>query len=589
MFKPYRRLFLLVVVLTAGLKVMPLVYPQLARVIIDNLILDQTHLPRNKKIILLWTTSGGIAALAVIFAGVTLIQVKMYYKLLWGIIFDLRQRLSWHIQKLSLSFYARQKTGKLVSRIISDINQISGLIRDGGINLILDILTVLLVAGILCVMNAWLFLCSISLIPVSVITFRRLNPIIRRMSKHVQRRVAIMSGGIAERLSGISVIQAFAAEQIEHYKFTRENEKYTQQVLNQAGLASILQATGLAVVYTSHAIVLGAGGYFALRGYVTPGEIVAFMLYVPLLYGPLARLAEINVSIQQALGSLERVFELLDVAPEITNNPNPVTRLEGHGKLIFENVTFSYNTDRAVLHNINLRIDPGQKVALIGPSGAGKTTLAALVPRLYDVTQGKILIDGIDVRKVHLKTLRQTIGVVQQEPFLFSISVRENILYGKPEASNDQVIQAAKTANAHEFIKQLPHGYNTATGERGVNLSVGQRQRICLARTILKDPRILILDEATSALDSESENLVQTAMDRLMINRTSIIIAHRLSTIMNADFVVVLQNGSIIEKGTHTELWEQGKMYKYLLQQQFGPIQRLLERASSSAKTGSPP
>ena len=580
LFKPYRWLFLLVVVFSMGLNILPLAYPQLARTVIDRVVLNNDGLSNSLRFRILWGVASLIVVMAIAFGLLNFVQVRMLYKLLWGIIFDLRQKLNWHLQKLSLSFHAKQKTGKLVSRLISDINQVSALVSAGGINFILDVMVIFVVAIILCTMNFWLFLLSISIMPTYALAFRRINPLMRRMSKNVQRRIAIMSGGIAERLSGISVIQAFGTEHLEQEKFTKENERYTQQVLKRARLAGIMQAIGVVVVYSSNAIVLGFGGYFVIKGTISPGEMVAFLLYLPMLYGPLARLAEINISIQQSLGSLERIFELLSISPAIKNSPQAVESIPGDGELMFDDVSFSYDTE-AVLKNISLKISAGLKVALVGPSGSGKSTMATLIPRLYDVTEGQILIDGVDVRNIKLKTLRQMIGVVQQEPFLFSTTMRENILYGRPDASVRQVIEAAKNANAHEFIRKLSRGYSSNAGERGISLSVGQRQRVCLARTILKDPKILILDEATSSLDSESENLVRAALDNLMVGRTSIIIAHRLSTIMNADFVVVLQDGKIIERGTHAELWGNDRLYRHLLQQQFGPMRDLIEKASS--------
>ena len=293
-------------------------------------------------------------------------------------------------------------------------------------------------------------------------------------------------------------------------------------------------------------------------------------------------MSQINISIQQALGSLDHVYELLDITPEITNSPDPIKVIEGPGEIVFENVTFSYPNKKGALQDINLNMSAGKKFALVGPSGGGKSTLASLIPRLYDIDTGRVLIDSLDIREIDLATLRSAVGIVQQEPFLFSTRIKENIIYGNSKATDEEILAAAEAANAHDFIQKLPNGYDSMVGEKGVNLSVGQRQRICIARTILKDPRILILDEATSALDSESENLIQQALVKLMENRTSIIIAHRLSTIMGADFVVVIKEGRIVEQGTHTELWSKGQVYRHLIDQQFGPMQDLVKQAQSS-------
>lgn len=579
--KAYRGLFVAVLLMSAAMQIVVLLYPQLARFVIDEVIIGRSGCSANKRLDLLYISTLIIMLLAVINGFINYLQVNYVYKLLWNVIFDLRQRLNWHIQGLSLSFFTRQMTGRLVSRIINDINQVSALVNQGGIALVLDVLVIIVVAVILCLMSPLLFVFSVIFMPLYFYVFRRFNPFIRAMSRRIQRRVAIMSGGIQERLTGISVIQSFASEQAEHERFTEANRLYTQRVLKSARYSSIVQATTVTVVYLSNAVTLGLGAYFVTQGRLSVGEVVAFMLYLPLFYGPLARLSQINISIQQALGSLDHVYELLDITPAITNSPHPVKVMKGPGEIVFEDVTFSYPNKKGALRNINLRIRSGKKVALVGPSGGGKSTLASLIPRLYDVDSGRILIDSVDIRDIDLTTLRSAVGIVQQEPFLFSTRVKENILYGNPEATNEQVTAAAKAANAHDFIQRLANGYNSTVGEKGVNLSVGQRQRVCIARTVLKNPRILILDEATSALDSESENLIQQALVKLMQNRTSIIIAHRLSTIMGADFVVVIRDGSIVEQGTHTELWSKGQLYRRLLDQQYGPMLDLVKKAQS--------
>jgi len=507
---------------------------------------------------------------------------KFLGKLLWRIIFDLRQQLNWHLQKLSLSFFAREKTGRLVSRLINDINQASALVSQGAVNLFLDIIFILAIIAILWRISPLLMCISLVMLPVYVVIFRKLSPRIRRASKDVQRRVAVMSGNVQERLSGISVIQAFSLEQHEHQQFTKDNQSYTRKVLQRRNLNLFLSSTTITINHLSNGIILVVGGYLAISKTLSPGDVLAFILYTTQIYGPLGRLAEINIQIQQAFGSLERVFDIFQITPEIKNAPAAIRAIQGNGYLKFDNVSFNYEKKMPVLKNINLDIPPGIKVAIIGPSGAGKSTLAVLIPRLYDVTSGRILIDSVDIRKINLRTLRKNIGIVQQEPFLFSTTIKENISYGHSKASMEEIIRSAKVANAHEFIEKLPEGYEFIVGEHGINFSVGQKQRICLARTVLKDPKILIMDEATSALDSESENLVQAAIERLMKDRTSIIIAHRLSTIMNADYVVVLDQGEVQEKGSHSELWMRGGLYKHLLEEQFGPIEDLVQRSKNT-------
>jgi len=580
--KPYWGLFLLVVGAALLQRGLALAFPPLAGWVMDDVIADESALPTEQRLRILWRVGSALVAVALVSGIVLFVRGNLLGKLLWRVIFDLRQQLNWHLQRLSLSFYSRQHTGRLVSRLISDINQASALVSGGAVNLLLDILSTVAIIVMLWRINAQLTWLSLILLPAYAMAFRTLNPRIRRASKDVQKHVAIMSGNIQEKLSGIAVIKSFCGERLEHEQFEADNEAYTQKVLQRRNLNLTMKSISQTITLLSRGIPLVMGGYLALSGKVTPGNVLAFILLVNQVYGPLGRLSEINVQIQQAWGGLERVFDLLDITPEIRNQADAIKQLPGDGRVVFDEVSFGYTPERPVLRDLSFELAPGVKMAVIGPSGAGKSTLASLVPRLYDVSQGRILIDGTDVRQIHLRTLRRMIGVVQQEPFLFSTSIKENILYGRREARMDEIVAAAQAANAHDFIEALPDKYDSLLGERGLNLSVGQRQRICLARTILKNPRVLILDEATSSLDSESENQVQAAMEELMKGRTSIIIAHRLSTIMGADAVIVLADGRIIQQGTHTELWQQGQLYKLLLEQQFGPLQELVEMSQNS-------
>jgi subfamily B ATP-binding cassette protein MsbA len=311
------------------------------------------------------------------------------------------------------------------------------------------------------------------------------------------------------------------------------------------------------------------GGYQVIHGHLSVGALIAFGMYLNPLYLPLQRFSELNVVFANSMAALDRIFEIIDEHPEIADHPQAVKLKTVSGKLTFEDVSFSYSPERAVLDHINFTVEPGQKVALVGHSGSGKSTLVSLVPRFFDVDAGVIRLDEHDIRMVKLKSLRDQIGMVLQDPVLFSGTIRDNILYGNPKASKEQVIQACKAANAYDFIKQLPHGLNTEVGERGALLSGGQKQRITIARAFLRDPKILILDEATSSLDTESEHLIQEALDRLMVNRTTIIIAHRLSTVVNADRILVLHNGSIVEAGSHDDLIRESTIYRSLYSRQF--------------------
>jgi subfamily B ATP-binding cassette protein MsbA len=434
-------------------------------------------------------------------------------------------------------------------------------------------------------------------------TYRRLNPRVKEASRRVQSQISKISGNVQERMAGISVVKTYAAEERESERFHEDTEEHFDRVLEQTNLSSTVSAYSEGLVHLGQTIVIGFGGYMALRGHITPGEVVKFLGYLAAMYMPVRRFAEVNVIYQTSLAAIERVFEVFDITPKIVEKPQAVTSSPQRGEVTFEQVSFDYGDDsdesrvsleeglpaielealeakhskearenrrRPVLDQVGFAVRPGERVALVGPSGSGKTTLVSLLPRLYDVTAGRILIDGVDVRDYRLRPLRRAIGIVQQDSFLFSGSVHQNIAYGRPDASDEEVIAAARAANAHEFISQLPDGYDSMLGERGVNLSGGQRQRVSIARALLKDPRILILDEATSALDSESEGLVQDALGRLMVGRTCFIIAHRLSTVRDADRIFVMEAGRIVECGNHAELVDRGNLYARLVRQQFG-------------------
>ncbi|NLX03751.1 MAG: ABC transporter ATP-binding protein [Phycisphaerae bacterium] len=586
LFKPYKGLLILVLVIAIGNQAMVLAFPWLARWIVNEVVSGKSGLPMAERIGILKVAGGLMFAMAFGIGIASFARGNLLGKLLWEIIFELRQSLSWHLKKLSLSFYNRQQTGHLVSRLINDINQSSALVSQGAINLFLDMGFIVAAVVILWQINPRLTMLTLVVLPVYFVAFRKLNPQIREASRDVQSLMARMSGNVQERLYGISLIQTSMTEKREQELFTADNQEYTRKVLHRRNLNLLLRSVTVTVNQLGTGIIVVAGGYLALRGSMNSGDIVAFVLYIAQVYGPLGRLAEINIHIQQALGSLERIFDILQTTPEIKNSPEAVREVPGEGRLTFDDVRFAYGESAEVLRGIDLDVSPGTKVAVVGPSGAGKSTLVSLIPRLYDVSGGAIRIDGTDIREIHLKTLRRMIGIVQQEPFLFSISIRDNIAYSRPDATMEQIEEAARSANAHEFISRLPEGYETMLSERGGNLSVGQRQRICLARTMLEGPRILILDEATSSLDSESENLIQQAMERVMEGRTSVIIAHRLSTITSADLVVVLADGRIAEAGSHSELWERGGLYARLLDQQFGPLKTLLDKSQRGMGSG---
>jgi subfamily B ATP-binding cassette protein MsbA len=508
------------------------------------------------------------------------------------IIRDLRQDLFDHLHRLSLHFYAKERTGSIVSRIITDIQTASQIINGGLINVVMDTFNVVIGLILIFGINVKLATATLIILPLYGLLFARLNPKVKHASSRVQSQISMISGNVQERLAGIALVKTYAAEKREAERFRVDTEEHLDRVMTQSTLSQLVGAVSEGLVHLGQTIVIGYGGWLAMRGDITAGEAVKFMGYLAVMYLPVRRFAEINVVWQTSLSAIDRVFEVFDITPKITQKSDAPKSGPTRGEVTFEAVSFDYHDDSdesrtsleefdpavaeakprgsLILDTIDLHVKAGERVALVGPSGSGKTTLVSLLPRLYDVKSGHLRIDGRDVRDYRLRPLRKAIGIVQQDSFLFSGTVRENIAYGRPDASDAEIAAAAEAANAHGFIAALPDGYESRVGERGVALSGGQRQRVSIARAILKDPKILILDEATSALDSESESLVQQALERLMKSRTCFIIAHRLSTVRNANRIVVLNAGRIAEIGPHDALLAGNGLYARLVRQQFG-------------------
>ncbi len=484
---------------------------------------------------------------------------------------DIRDDLYRHLQTLSLGFFNANRVGQVMSRIVNDVGVLENALVSGVVNVFYNSLTLIAGVGYLIYLNPKLTFLMLLVLPAIIYAFRVFSNKIRVMSKRIQESVADISDVLHEGLVGIRVVKSFVREDFEFERFTRQNQanfsasrKNTQLAATLSPVVELLSAIGFS-------IILWFGGYEVVNGQMTPGELIAFFTLALLIVNPLKALSGLSNTIQRATASAERIFELLDEKPTITELPTAI-ELDPHisGAISFQQVSFAYEPNRPVLQDINLEIKPGEVVALVGSSGAGKSTLVDLIPRFYDPTAGTILIDGHNLRELTLASLRQTIGIVPQETFIFSGTVAQNIRYGKLDAKDEEIVAAAKAANAHEFIMEMPNGYESAIGESGTGLSGGQKQRIAIARAILKNPRILILDEATSALDTESEALVQEALERLMQGRTTIVIAHRLSTIQNANRIVVLDKGRIAQIGTHDELLAANGIYRNLYQVQFG-------------------
>lgn len=483
----------------------------------------------------------------------------------WGVVSDARKFVYEHIQKLSLHFYEDKQTGQLMSRVVNDTDLFERMISHAIPDILINVITFIGITIVLATINWRLTLYSMAPIPLIILALLAFSKFVRPAFRHRQQQVGELNAVLNDSIAGIREIKAFNREddQLERVEVGIEN--YRASLLNALRLMAIFQPFIDLSTSIGQLIVIFFGGRMALQGVLSVANLVAFFLYLEMFYQPIRALGMSWEHIQESMAGFDRVEELLSEKPDVTNpqNPQPLPRnLQGNIK--FENVSFSYNGSDKVLENINLDIPASKVIALVGPTGVGKSTLVSLIPRFYDVDTGSIKLDGIDIRELNVDDLRRKISIVLQDVFLFHGSVKENLLFGNPQATDEEIIEAAKIANAHEFIASLPEGYNTIIGERGVKLSGGQRQRISIARAVLKNTPILILDEATSSVDTETELLIQQALERLMKGRTTIIIAHRLSTIRNADKIVVLKGKEIVEQGKHMELFANDGLYKRL-------------------------
>lgn len=485
------------------------------------------------------------------------------------VIIDIRKAVFEKLQRLSMSFYDKHKTGTIMSYVTNDVSALQSAMVDNVVEMITE--TVILVASIVMMIYLdWkLFLVTFATFPVVLFFIDSFGKRIRKSGSRIQEAAADITSVLQEVASSPRVIKSFVREGYEVDRFDKENMNNFRANMKYAQLSSTLTPTIEFVAAVGVSIILWYGGNSVINGSITAGSLVAFLTYAVNISNPIKRLSRVIGNIQKALAAAQRVFDVLDLPEDIKNAPDAKALPKVKGDVRFNDVSFAYNENEDVLSHVSFEVKPGEMVAFVGPSGAGKSTVASLLPRFYDAINGSITIDGQDIRKVTLDSLREQVGIVPQETVLFNGSVYDNILYGRLDATREEVEAAAKAANAHDFIMQLPDGYETMLGDRGMNISGGQRQRISIARAILKNPQILILDEATSALDTESERVVQEALDRLMVGRTSFVIAHRLSTIKNADKIMVLEKGQLIEQGNHDELMAMDGLYAHLYKIQY--------------------
>jgi len=564
--KPYRARVVLAVALMALVTASTLPMPRITQQVLDVILPNKSWRMLN---VIFWLILG-----LYVFRGAA--SFALNYLLGWlgqRIVFDLRFQSYRHLNRLSLSYYDKRQTGKIMARVIDDINVIQYMITGGFVTLITDILTLFVVVPVVFYMDWRLAWIGIVIVPTYVLIYKLFLKRIRGLSVQLRERWDALIGALQEKIAGITVVKAFHREEFEVQAFMKTVKDNFSLFMTQAKLNRILGLFVTIISAGGTGLIYWYGAVLVLDRQLQPGELIAFVGYIGYLYGPALRLVDFNIQAQWAGAAIDRVFETLDTRPEIVDAPNAVSVPDMRGAVEFRDVTFGYDPEKPVLHDLNLSVSPGEVIAIVGPSGSGKTTMVNLIARFYDVTDGVVEVDGIDVRCIRLESVRRQIGYVSQESLLFSVTLRENIAYGFHDATDEQIETAARNADLHDYIMGLPDGYATKIGEDGVKLSVGQKQRLAIARATLTNPRILILDDATSALDSETEANVQAALEQVMRGRTNFVIAHRLSTIMHADRIVVLDAGRIVDVGRHEELVHRPGVYKNLYDEQFRSAQ----------------
>ncbi|MFA9559238.1 ABC transporter ATP-binding protein [Evansella sp. AB-rgal1] len=566
--KPYWKQIIITILIGLFKFGIPLMIPLVLKYVIDDIIGAPNLSVDEKMTSLYWLM--GIVLIVFIVLRPPVEYYRQYFAQWTGskVLYDIRNQLFEHLQKLSLKFYSNRKTGEIISRVVHDVEQTKNFVITGVMNIWLDMFSIIVVIIIMFTMDFWLTIVAICLLPFYGVSIKYFFSKLRLLTRHRSQALAEVQSHLHERLQGMNVIRSFAIEEHEQKQFDKRNENFLDKAIdhtrwNAKTFAVVNTLTDIAPI-----LVIAVAGALVIQTDLTVGAMAAFVAYMDRLYNPLRRLVNSSTTLTQSIASMDRMFELIDEEYDITDKKGAVPYSHPQGEVIFDNVSFSYDDDQNVLHDINFRVERGETVALVGMSGGGKSTIISLIPRFYDVSDGRIVIDGKDLRDYQMRSLRDRSGIVLQDNVIFSDSVRFNILMGRPEATEEELIAAAKAANAHDFIMELPEGYDTNIGERGVKLSGGQKQRVAIARVFLKSPEILIFDEATSALDLESEYLIQQSLVRLAENRTTFIVAHRLSTITHADKIIVIEDGRMVEMGSHEELMKQEGAYYNLFQVQ---------------------
>lgn len=567
--KPYTWEIILTIIIGIVKFAIPLFIPLLIKIVLDDIIAaeDLTDVDKTKE--LLYWLGGTIIVFFIIRPPIEYYRQYFAQHVSNKVLFDIRKEIYAHLQRLSLKYYANTRAGDVISRVINDVEQTKNFVMTGLMNVWLDLATIIIAIVIMLTMDVKLTLVALVAFPFYALSVKYFFGKLRALTRKRSQALAGVQSYLHERVAGMSIIKSFTLEKHEQKLFDTANGEFLEKALDQTKWNAKSFAVVNTITDVAPLLVIAYAGYQVINGSLSVGTMVAFIAYIERLYGPLRRLVSASTTLTQSIASMDRMFELIDEPYEVKNKDNARELLRANGEVCFHNVSFQYEkVGASILNAIDFTINPGETVAFVGMSGGGKSTIISLIPRFYDTTSGKVTIDGHDVRDVTIHSLRSQIGIVLQDNILFSDSVKENILMGRPGATDEQVIEAAKAANAHDFIMGLPNGYDTKVGERGVKLSGGQKQRVAIARVFFKNPPILILDEATSALDLESEALIQESLDKLAHERTTIIIAHRLSTITHADKIFVIDHGQLIENGTHEQLMDRQGTYYNLFQVQ---------------------